>query len=71
MSTDIIFTDEYGRKTPMGKVHISLAFDMIEYYTIQPGSVVIKSLLDFGLSGAAQIGLADGSVMEFINNEHI
>ena len=67
MSTDIIHTDEYGRKTPLGNVHISVAYDMIEYYSSKSGSVVIESAMDFALNGSAQIGMPDGSVIQFID----
>ena len=67
MSTDIIHTDEYGRKTPLGNVHISVAYDMIEHYSKRPGSVVIESAMDFAISGSAQIGMPDGSVIQFID----
>lgn len=70
MSTDIYFTDEYGQKTHVGNVHISVAYDMIGYYSSEPGSVVIESALDFTFSGSAQIGRPDGSVTTFINTQH-
>ena len=71
MSTDIIFTDEYGRETPLGNVHISVAYDMIEHYSQRPGSVVIESAMDFAISGSAQIGMPDGSVIQFIDLAHV
>ena len=71
MSTDIIHTDEYGRKTPLGNVHISVAYDMIEHYSNRPGSVVIESAMDFAISGSAQIGMPDGSVIRFIDTSYI
>ena len=71
MSADIIFTDGHGRKTPMGNVHDSVAYDMIEHYSKHPGSVVIESATDFVVSGSAQIGMPDGSVIKFINTDYI
>lgn len=69
MSTDIYVTDEYGLRTHVGNVHISVAFDMIEHYTNKAGSVVIESAMDYAVDGSAKICLASGSVMTFINND--
>lgn len=71
MGADIIFIDNRGRKTPMGNVHTSVALQIIEHYSKHPGSVVIESATDFVVSGSAQIGMPDGSVIKFINTDYI